>query len=693
MIVHNTTTGATAEFSSFDGGKLPETCPVITPISIKLGTPCIKQADTTLLQYPLCYTQSEGQAERDLNYYAPRIDPHGTPAMTWCVFTIGYLRIGQGQLAHATFNKSYQANIRRPFAVWDEAGHQKMQNGSYNSSDLCASAEALRIRTAAGLPLDSACGADHFVTGPGGFLQAITHGYGGVSLSDDALTLRPSLPENADQLVLRRMVYLGVGLSVVVDLRWILLEALPEESNNLTGGPQLASHGVAARLGVAAQAGGVLKPLIPGQPLQFGMGATLTVQWLKSDDESLLPPSTFVVSVGANASSDERYAAEMLAEELGSRTCGQAALAVVTPNATSGRPTIAVGAAALEALAESASTAAPGLVPRLPAEDGAAALGDDGFVLAGGGAHPWLALSGREDSPRGTSYAAVELLEAVGLKFLAFDCTIYPDCPAAMPALNRTQGPPQFTYRSVYMWQARGDHPRDACWSPGHTDRFAVAGHYSPAPLVGGENTAGISYSLSATHPEWFWPPTSHSTPSFWQVCWSNRSLVEYMIAHVKGVLEKAPATKFLQISPNDGGEDCQRPLELQINTEEGTPAGSFWRAVQAIAEAIAPAHPNTKIVSLSYAWTQHPPQDLPTSKIQKMHPAVVVYFAPIDDTFAVPHFVHKSSDVHQFCGNDPNCLADRGGDYNRGTTADIERWQQLKVGEIWVVSQHNITQ
>ena len=46
---------------------------------------------------------------------------------------------------------------------------------------------------------------------------------------------------------------------------------------------------------------------------------------------------------------------------------------------------------------------------------------------------------------------------------------------------------------------------------------------------------------------------------------------------------------------------------------------GSFWRAVQAIAEAIAPDHPNTKIVSLSYAWTQHPPQDLPTSKIQTM--------------------------------------------------------------------------
>lgn len=59
--------------------------------------------------------------------------------------------------------------------------------------------------------------------------------------------------------------------------------------------------------------------------------------------------------------------------------------------------------------------------------------------------------------------------------------------------------------------------------------------------------------------------------------------------------------------------------------------------------------------------------------------------FAPIDDTFAVSHFVDKSSDLHQFCGSDPNCLADRHGDYNRGTTEDIERWLQLKVSEIWV--------
>ena len=117
--------------------------------------------------------------------------------------------------------------------------------------------------------------------------------------------------------------------------------------------------------------------------------------------------------------------------------------------------------------------------------------------------------------------------------------------------------------------------------------------------------------------------------PKFWQVCWSNSSLVDYMTAYAKGALEKGPPNEFLEISPNDGGAECQRPLELQINAEEGTPAGSFWRAIQSIAEGIAPEHPNAKIVSLSYAWTQHPPQDLPTSKLTMMHHAIIPCESP----------------------------------------------------------------
>jgi hypothetical protein len=188
------------------------------------------------------------------------------------VFTIGYLRNGHPQLAHAMFNKSYQANIRPPFATWDEAGHQKTANGSHNMSDDCGSAESLRIRHACKCGLKGGmCGATHFVTGPGGFLQAITHGYGGASLGDDALTLRPSLPDNADQLKLRHFAYLGVWLSLKVDTSGIVLEALLDENTDRTRDLRLA------RLAVAA-GGGPTKALVPRQPLRFSAGAKLTVR-------------------------------------------------------------------------------------------------------------------------------------------------------------------------------------------------------------------------------------------------------------------------------------------------------------------------------------------------------------------------------------------------------------------------------
>jgi hypothetical protein len=54
---------------------------------------------------------------------------------------------------------------------------------------------------------------------PGGFLQAITHGYGGAALGDKALMLRPSLPENADFLKLRRFSYLGNRLLILNQLK------------------------------------------------------------------------------------------------------------------------------------------------------------------------------------------------------------------------------------------------------------------------------------------------------------------------------------------------------------------------------------------------------------------------------------------------------------------------------------------
>ena len=78
------------------------------------------------------------------------------------------------------------------------------------------------------------------------------------------MTLRPSIPENADRLKVRSMQYLGVRFSVAVDVSGITLEA-----DEVTGDPQLE---------VATAGGRDFKPLVPGQLLQFGVGAALIVR-------------------------------------------------------------------------------------------------------------------------------------------------------------------------------------------------------------------------------------------------------------------------------------------------------------------------------------------------------------------------------------------------------------------------------
>ena len=78
----------------------------------------VKQADTILLSYPLGLALSDDVHRADLDYYASRTALDG-PAMTWGMFSIGYLDLGEFDLAASYFNQSF-ANVKTPFQVWSE---------------------------------------------------------------------------------------------------------------------------------------------------------------------------------------------------------------------------------------------------------------------------------------------------------------------------------------------------------------------------------------------------------------------------------------------------------------------------------------------------------------------------------------------------------------------------------------------
>jgi trehalose/maltose hydrolase-like predicted phosphorylase len=132
----------------------------------------IKQADTVLLQYPLEWPMSKGDARRTLDYYAARTDPDG-PAMTDSVHAVDAAENDEpGCSAYTYLRRSVEPFMRSPFALFSEARGTKAGAGDPHS----------------GQP------AQDFVTGKGGFLQVFTHGLTGQRLREGKLRLDPMLP-------------------------------------------------------------------------------------------------------------------------------------------------------------------------------------------------------------------------------------------------------------------------------------------------------------------------------------------------------------------------------------------------------------------------------------------------------------------------------------------------------------------
>jgi len=140
----------------------------------------VKQADTVLLGYPILYTMPPQVRRNDLEYYITVTDING-PAMTWGMFSLGFIELKDWAKAAQFFNQSYQLNINLPYFSWME--------------------------TPTG-------GCSHFITGAGGFLQGVWAGYAGVRILDDSLALNPILPENTTYMKLCALKYLGNQLNV-----------------------------------------------------------------------------------------------------------------------------------------------------------------------------------------------------------------------------------------------------------------------------------------------------------------------------------------------------------------------------------------------------------------------------------------------------------------------------------------------
>ena len=128
------------------------------------------------------------------------------------------LELDQQQLAASLFDLSYQRFNFAPYYTWSEKA-----DGTGN------------------VP---------YLTSGGGFLQAVTYGFGGLRVLSDRLRLRPQLIANTTRMALRRVQFCGSR----IDIEWNESTATVKASAGSAG--TVGAAGSAAGLRVASAGGG-----------------------------------------------------------------------------------------------------------------------------------------------------------------------------------------------------------------------------------------------------------------------------------------------------------------------------------------------------------------------------------------------------------------------------------------------------
>ena len=113
-----------------------------------------------------------------------------------------------------------------------------------------------------------------------------------------------------------------------------------------------------------------------------------------------------------------------------------------------------------------------------------------------------------------------------------------------------------------------------------------------------------------ASHPEYYALRDGKRLPT--QLCLTNPEVLELVNQKVADLFEKHPDAAVLSVSQDDNQQHCQCDQCSAIDTEEGSPAGTMIRFVNAVAENF----PCKTISTLAYQYTRKPPKTRPRKNV-----------------------------------------------------------------------------
>ncbi len=239
----------------------------------------------------------------------------------------------------------------------------------------------------------------------------------------------------------------------------------------------------------------------------------------------------------------------------------------------------------------------------------ASKLAEDGVLIRTLGRD--VALLGSNE--RGNLYCVYVLLEKyLGVRFLAWDCTIVPLEPnLALSEIDYSYAPP-FMYRETLYWDS---FPKDIA------TRQRLNGPYTKCDESVGGKIAFFPYVHSFDdlippedyfndHPEYFGLQGGKRVAEHVhsQICLTNPEVLEISKRKVLKWCKEHPEIPIIDVSQNDGNGWCECENCMAIVNEEGSQHGPILRFVNAIADEVAKNYPEKWVETLAYAYATKPP-------------------------------------------------------------------------------------
>lgn len=253
----------------------------------------------------------------------------------------------------------------------------------------------------------------------------------------------------------------------------------------------------------------------------------------------------------------------------------------------------------------------------------------------------------------GTMYGVYSFLEhELGVHWLTSDCTIIPKKEKFVMGNLRNSQKPAMAYRHVFYFDAQNHVDWAAHNRLNGVSGARVTQEYGRFGGLWGVHSMGVlvpSATYYSRHPEYFSLRDGRRIPDG-QLCLSNPNVIQLLTEKMEQVVRDNPNFHVFSLSQNDNDLFCTCRKCRAIEQRYGSHSGLMIWAVNQVAENIGRRHPDVRLMTLAYRYTQDPPVGIkPSDK-------VIIQLSDVHNCFAHPF---TSPDNAQFL-------------------ADLSGWQKL---------------